>query len=65
MVTIFPDMVVSVKSNEVGSPGVVDVISLNVRVSALISDSVLVDVTVTCVVELVIHWIVLVLFHER
>jgi hypothetical protein len=58
-------MVVSVKSSEVGSPGVVDVISLNVRVLALISDSVLVDVTVTCVVELVIHWIVLVLFHER
>lgn len=58
-------MVVSVISNEVGRPGVIGVISLNVRVSALISDPIPVDVTVTCVVELVIHWIVLVLFHER
>lgn len=55
----------SVISNEVGRPGVIGVISLNVRVSALISDPIPVDVTVTCVVELVIHWIVLVLFHER
>lgn len=58
-------MVVSVTSNEVGGPGVITVISLNVRVSAIVSDPVPVDVTVTCVVELVIHWIVLVLFHER
>lgn len=58
-------MVVSVTSNEVGRSGVIGVISLNVRVSALISDPVSVCVTVTCVVELVIHWIVLVLLHER
>jgi hypothetical protein len=54
-----------VTSNEVGRPGVIGVISLNVRVLAPISDPVSVDVTVTCVVELVIDWIVLVLFHER
>lgn len=58
-------MVVSVTSNEVGGPGVITVISLNVQVSAIVSDPVPVDVTVTCVVVLVIHWIVLVLFHER